>query len=154
MQPEMAAKREPRRSFLKWLISVTGVAWVASAIYPVIRYLSPLPTRAGAGPVEVPKDKLAAVQGKQAYAVLRAAGTRILVLRDPSGKLHALSAVCTHEGCTVQYRPGEEIIWCACHNGKYTIDGKVISGPPPRPLPRFQIVRDAQGNVMVQLQKA
>ena len=52
----------------------------------------------------------------------------ILVLTD-SGELKACSATCTHLDCIVQYRPDLKHIWCACHNGHYTVEGKNISAP-------------------------
>ena len=45
-----------------------------------------------------------------------------------------MAAVCTHLGCTVQYRGADRTIWCACHNGLYDLEGHNVSGPPPRPL--------------------
>jgi Rieske Fe-S protein len=61
------------------------------------------------------------------------------VLRTPAGELRAFWAVCTHLGCTVQYRPDLEHIWCACHNGHYDLNGINIAGPPPRPLTRYAV---------------
>lgn len=58
---------------------------------------------------------------------------------SPSGELRAFSAVCTHLSCTVQYREDLEQIWCACHNGHYDLNGINIAGPPPRPLPRYDL---------------
>jgi len=58
----------------------------------------------------------------------------VLLLRTPEGELRAFVAVCTHFDCTVSYLPGEQRIFCACHEGYYGLDGRVISGPPPRPL--------------------
>ncbi len=31
------------------------------------------------------------------------------------------------------------MIWCACHNGRYDLTGKNVSGPPPRPLEEFHV---------------
>jgi cytochrome b6-f complex iron-sulfur subunit len=59
-----------------------------------------------------------------------------------------LSATCTHLDCTVQNRPDWGIIWCACHNGKYDYDGNNISGPPPRPLEKFN-VNEVDGVIFV-----
>jgi len=142
--------RTTRRGFLDLLIGSAGAAWLVSIAYPVIRYLRPLPSQGAGGPIVVPEDKLAEVEGDARFTILRAAGTRIILLRDPQSQLHALSAVCTHEGCTVQYKAGEQLIWCACHNGKFGLDGHVISGPPPKPLTEFSVVKNAQGEVLVQ----
>lgn len=67
-------------------------------------------------------------------------GTRpALLIVTADGEYKALSAVCTHLGCTVQYRPDLREIWCACHNGMYDLTGRNVSGPPPRPLEQFQV---------------
>jgi len=62
-----------------------------------------------------------------------------LLLMTFEGEYRALSAVCTHLSCTVQYRNDLHQIWCACHNGLYDLNGRNISGPPPRPLEAFQV---------------
>ena len=51
----------------------------------------------------------------------------------------ALAATCTHLDCIVQYREDTKQIWCACHNGVYDLNGRNISGPPPRPLKIFDV---------------
>ena len=61
------------------------------------------------------------------------------VMAMPSGAVSFAIARCTHEGCTVQFVPGESVVWCACHNGFYDLSGNVVSGPPPRPLERFVV---------------
>ena len=63
----------------------------------------------------------------------------VLLLRPPGRQstLRIFSAICTHLNCTVSYQPAENRIFCACHNGVYDDDGRVISGPPPRPLSKF-----------------
>src|SRR5581483_8963715 len=61
-----------------------------------------------------------------------------LLLLTPEGEYRAMSATCTHLSCTVQYRHDLHEVWCACHNGIYDLNGRNISGPPPRPLESFQ----------------
>ena len=79
--------------------------------------------------------------------------TRILVFRDQSQQLRALDARCTHEGCTVQYVPAEGGVWCACHNARFDVEGRVLAGPPPRPLPRYAVREDDEGNVLVTVER-
>jgi len=62
-----------------------------------------------------------------------------ILVNTPRGELRAFSAVCTHLHCTVQYDQDDSLIWCACHNGKFDLNGQVISGPPPRPLEAYQV---------------
>lgn len=60
-----------------------------------------------------------------------------------SGEFLALSAVCTHLGCNVRWRPEDSRFACPCHAGFYDPNGDVISGPPPRPLRHLETrVRD------------
>ena len=61
---------------------------------------------------------------------------RIFVVRSEN-QFHVISAVCTHLGCTVQWREGE--FNCPCHGSHYSPDGTVISGPAPRSLPWFAV---------------
>ena len=68
-----------------------------------------------------------------------------LVLRTPGGELKAFIAICTHLDCTVQHKPEDNIIWCACHNGRYDLNGMNIAGPPPRPLEPLRVsVKDQE----------
>jgi Rieske Fe-S protein len=61
------------------------------------------------------------------------------LILNSDGTYKALSATCTHLGCTVQYRSDLHEIWCACHNGTYDLNGRNVSGPPPRPLDVFDV---------------
>jgi cytochrome b6-f complex iron-sulfur subunit len=91
---------------------------------------------------------------------------RLFVFRE--GKtFHAVSAVCTHLGCTVRAealpQPETAMVGgaalrlthrfaCPCHGSKYTGDGKVVSGPAPRPLAWFQLsVSPDDGQLVVDL---
>lgn len=53
-------------------------------------------------------------------------------------KITAFSLVCTHKKCTVKWLDDKQQFKCPCHKGTYDATGKVISGPPPRPLDRFK----------------
>jgi Rieske Fe-S protein len=63
----------------------------------------------------------------------------LLILQADGQTYNALSATCTHLGCTVQYRPDLHEIWCPCHNGIYNLNGGNVSGPPPQPLTKFDV---------------
>jgi len=62
-----------------------------------------------------------------------------LLIRVSETEWRAFSAVCTHLNCTVQYQENTHQIWCACHNGTYDLNGKVVSGPPPAPLEEYAV---------------
>ena len=44
---------------------------------------------------------------------------------------------CTHLGCQYYWDPVKQIFQCPCHGGQFDINGKVLAGPPPRPLDRL-----------------
>ena len=100
-------------------------------------------TRAEVAKVEVDK-----------FAIIPVGRERLLVFEDPKGELRALDAKCTHEGCTVRYVARDALIWCACHNGRFDLEGRVLAGPPPRPLARHSVLRDSEGAITVSLASA
>lgn len=51
----------------------------------------------------------------------------------------ALSNVCTHLGCRVRWITDQSEFFCPCHNGVFDKNGNVVSGPPPRPLDRYEV---------------
>jgi menaquinol-cytochrome c reductase iron-sulfur subunit len=60
----------------------------------------------------------------------------------------AISTRCAHLGCPVNYVSASESFVCPCHGGVYDFEGKVIGGPPVRPLDRFQ-TRVVKGQVQI-----
>lgn len=67
--------------------------------------------------------------------VLEADGDPVAVSRDESGGYHAVSAVCTHQGCHVHWNEGERTWDCPCHGSRFDIDGNVIDTPAVEHLP-------------------
>ncbi|MBZ5637338.1 MAG: Rieske 2Fe-2S domain-containing protein [Acidobacteriia bacterium] len=66
-----------------------------------------------------------------------------------SGGVYALSAVCTHLGCIARFHSDEGVIACPCHGSRFGLDGEVLHGPAPRPLPWLEVQADAAGNLVV-----
>jgi cytochrome b6-f complex iron-sulfur subunit len=70
---------------------------------------------------------------------------RLIVFRDKQGYFYALSAVCTHLGCIVEWKengiPGhpDGVIACPCHGSVFSKTGDVVRGPAPRSLDRFKM---------------
>lgn len=62
---------------------------------------------------------------------------RIAAFRDDNGKVHLLSAKCTHKGCTVTWNNAERTWDCPCHGSMFGIDGSVIHGPARRALEKI-----------------
>ncbi len=63
---------------------------------------------------------------------------KILVVHLADGRLFAVSAICTHMGCTVGYKQGADHIVCACHGSEFGFDGSNIKGPAKRPLKHYE----------------
>jgi cytochrome b6-f complex iron-sulfur subunit len=127
-----------RRGFVNWLLGTGFGAMAVWMLYPVVRYLIPPasgePTIASITipwkPVEIKVNS-----GR----IFRFGSQPGILIKTPAGELRAFTAVCTHLNCTVQYREEKQDIWCACHNGTYDLNGKNVSGPPPRPLEPFKV---------------
>lgn len=66
-----------------------------------------------------------------------------------SGGVYALSAVCTHLGCITRFRSDENVIACPCHGSRFDLEGSVIHGPAPRPLPWLEVRADPAGGLVV-----
>ncbi|HEX7078355.1 MAG TPA: Rieske (2Fe-2S) protein [Candidatus Eisenbacteria bacterium] len=127
----------PRRKFLEGFFRLTVGALAAAVLYPVARFLSPprvaeeTSTRVLAGKVsELAKDK---------WKIFPFGSEPGLLVEKAPGEYVALSATCTHLQCTVQYEPAQKRVWCACHNGYYDLQGRNVSGPPPRPLTPYVV---------------
>jgi cytochrome b6-f complex iron-sulfur subunit len=149
--PVTESLKPPRRSFLNWALGVGLVGWSASVLYPVLRYLRPLGEVGAGGPLKLSAEEMS-ILGKSHFVIARA-GTRKVIVFEAGGELRALDAKCTHEGCTVQFVPDDSLLWCACHNGKFDLDGRVLSGPPPRPLARWVATREGD-DVMLTMEIA
>ena len=68
------------------------------------------------------------------------ASQAVVLVREPDGVLKGFSAICTHQGCTVG-SIANGIITCPCHGSEYsTLNGAVVRGPAPRPLPPVAVV--------------
>ncbi len=127
-----------RRRFLDALLGSGMILWLGSVFYPVTRYLIP-PARSGP---DVSSVEAAALEELTpgSYKIFRFGRIPGILLRLRDGNYYALSARCTHLDCTVQFKPDTEQVWCACHNGLYDVEGRNLSGPPPKPLERFEVV--------------
>jgi glycine/D-amino acid oxidase-like deaminating enzyme/nitrite reductase/ring-hydroxylating ferredoxin subunit len=66
--------------------------------------------------------------------ILSVNGSDHAVSRDSSGGLHAVSATCTHMGCTVAWNEAESTWDCPCHGSRFAVDGRVLHGPALHPL--------------------
>jgi menaquinol-cytochrome c reductase iron-sulfur subunit len=66
---------------------------------------------------------------EQAYSIF---------LRRYPDKVAAFDPSCTHLGCRVTLQEDKDRYFCPCHGGVFDLDGKVVSGPPPKPLIQYR----------------
>ncbi len=63
-----------------------------------------------------------------------------IMVRKADGQLAAYSQTCTHLSCPVYYSAASGELECPCHEGHFSVeDGRVLQGPPVRPLPRIAL---------------
>lgn len=93
---------------------------------------------ASAGPVNIIEDNALAV-GK-VHNFTSKSGSPAVLFKSKTG-VYAYSAVCTHEGCTVQYNSASKNLQCACHGAVFDPgkDGTVVTGPTNKPLPKIKV---------------
>lgn len=133
-----------RRTFLG--VCLGGLATIAAAAvsWPLFRYLAPRSGSENAGKVVIPDKDV--IEGEAKF--FEFAGSSAVLVRKRGGDLVALSAVCTHLGCIVQWEMGKQDFLCPCHGGHYSADGVVTAGPPPKPLKKLPFTV-AGGNITV-----
>jgi glycine/D-amino acid oxidase-like deaminating enzyme/nitrite reductase/ring-hydroxylating ferredoxin subunit len=84
-----------------------------------------LTRRASADAAEIPRG---------AGRVASKDGRQLAMARDEGGRLHAVSARCTHLGCIVAWNDAERTWDCPCHGSRFSVDGNVLQGPAVTPL--------------------
>ncbi len=143
-----------RRDFLSWV----GLGWLASSLPVAIAACSPQggETTSGSSPSSLsrpsipadpsgfkPVDTVPALD-KAGFLKADIDGKPVVVIRDPvnKGKILALSSVCTHKGCLVDWKANEKQFVCPCHQSDFAPNGKVLEGPAEKPLPVYQVKVD------------
>ena len=137
-EQHLPATQQSKRDFLKYILTGGLIAWAGSVLYPIFAYLRP-PKQGEVEVTTVKAGKLSEME-KDSGRIVKFGNKPVILLRTADDKLRAFSATCTHLDCTVQYRKDYGLIWCACHNGKYDLNGRNVSGPPPRPLDEYRVV--------------
>ena len=136
-----------RRQFAKFL-TLTSLGMLVGNAWIVVRNLFKPPAEApaalriaAASEVPLGSVRLFAYPGPNDPCIL---------IRTASGALHAYSQKCTHLSCAVYCDAEARTLECPCHNGTFALeDGRVVKGPPPRPLPRIRVERRGDDLVAV-----
>lgn len=124
-----------RRNFLKLLTVTLGTTAAGSLAYPLVRFLAPPQLKAQGGQVSIRKSDIGLGEGKE----ILYGDTPAIVVNVKGMGFIALSRICTHLGCLVEYSKEENKFICPCHAGTFSIEGNVLSGPPPKPLAKLPL---------------
>jgi cytochrome b6-f complex iron-sulfur subunit len=83
---------------------------------------------------KAPNTALETVNGAVAVQVPH---DTIMVVRTSATAVAALSAICTHQGCQVQYTSNNHQLFCPCHGAAFSLTGQVLQGPTNTPLKTY-----------------
>ena len=142
----MEQKHTSRRNFLE-----SGVAAiVASACGGCVLCGSRKPDlviQEDEGALRLGKPDSQSLLASVASRLIQPEGTdeKILVVHRGNGKLSAVSSICTHKGCDVDYDAELGHLVCPCHGSQYSLEGRNIEGPAERPLKQYDLeIEDGQ----------
>ena len=126
-----------RRSFLDIFIGGAIVGTILAAVGTAIAFVLP-PRRMGShrgNPTLVaPVARFAVGSAVKVWHY----DQPVIVMNTKLGYF-ALSAKCTHLGCLVNWDEKGQQLRCPCHNAVFDIQGNVLKGPAPKPLPSFEV---------------
>ena len=123
-----------RRGFIR----VSEIAALTVAGVGLGRLFPKKAAAVSAGPAKIIEDSALAV-GK-IHNFTSKSGSPAVLVKSKTG-VYAYSAVCTHEGCTVQYNSASKNLQCGCHGAVFDPgkDGTVVTGPTNKPLPKIKV---------------
>jgi quinol---cytochrome c reductase iron-sulfur subunit, bacillus type len=160
---ETGPELQPRRRFLALLFGLLSTAIVAVLAIPLgVLGIAPVLKRpkrqwlelGDISQIEIGKPTRFSYRYHHfdGYLDYFVRGTAYVVTRDRQ-QFTVFNNVCTHAGCGVRWEEGKKGFYCPCHNGLFDINGKVVSGPPPRPLDRFAYKVDG-GKILIEIKEA
>jgi cytochrome b6-f complex iron-sulfur subunit len=135
---QLEATQVSRRDFAKFLCLVSGGLATGSGL--VAAKANFFPEEELQGEHFVCKKNDIPIGGTRTF-VIEGSTIPYVLIHLEDGQLRAYEQKCTHLSCAVFYKPNSQRIECPCHNGWFdALTGEVLAGPPPRPLPRLDVV--------------
>ena len=127
-----------RRDFLKVITLFSGIMAVANVFIPVFNFFHKRKKIkdyfvCNVSDIKVGTQKTFYVDGDHRNPYM--------LIRMGENDWRVYEQKCTHLSCAVIYDHEHQMIECPCHHGFFDAkDGKVLQGPPPRPLPRLNVI--------------
>lgn len=148
---EQPTTTDRRTFYLTCIYGLQAVIGAALAIPAAIYLLFPPRARKGAEWVQA--ADLAGLKLKQPAEVVfrrnRIDGWKVIsektsawLVKMSDKDVVAYAPQCTHLGCAYHWDEGSKDFLCPCHTSVFSLDGKVQSGPAPRPLDRYAVKLD------------
>jgi Rieske Fe-S protein len=116
-----------RRNFVK--SALAGMAGVGAILYTPLSFAKKIGVRLGSLP------GLKKIGGS---VTVKLDGQQVILIRQSEKTVKALSSVCTHRACAVDYHHKSRKIVCPCHGTTFNLSGKVLTGPATLPLPAYK----------------
>ena len=140
---------ESRRNWLVRAIYGMGGLIGAALAAPAAAYLF-VPARSKKGSAWIEVAELERLPLKSAEEVVfrhtRADGWKVStekatawLVKNGENDVTAFAPQCTHLGCVYSFDSGKSQFVCPCHTSAFSLDGKVLTGPAPRPLDRLAV---------------
>ncbi|MDE2126854.1 MAG: Rieske (2Fe-2S) protein [Armatimonadetes bacterium] len=126
-----------RREFTKFLVLISGAAFAGSGYFVLLRARRRRETHA--------RPVFIATQAELAPGTVKlfrfpTADSPAMLIRLSNGDYAAYQQRCTHLSCPVYFVAATGHLQCPCHNGAFdAASGRVLYGPPPRPLPKITL---------------
>lgn len=142
------AQSPERRKLLGIAVAAINLVLVGAIVGPVLGFIAspirrkrkgewvPILEEAGIAKGEV-KEVAFTIKVQDGYHIVDRKYT-VFLRRSDEGVV-CIDPACTHLGCRVRYQSDRHRFLCPCHGGVFSEDGKVVSGPPPKPLETHRV---------------
>jgi len=128
-----------RKEFFSKVLVGGSVLFLAPAVFNACSKASdPAPSTGGNTTINLTLSAFASLKtiGGSAYS------GNMIIIRSSATTYIALSKICTHQGCTVEYNSSANKLMCPCHGATFNTSGTVLQGPASRPLSLYTVIVD------------
>lgn len=130
-----------RRTWLKRMLGLAGAGTLAALSWPPLSFILH----------KIPKLPVKIRVRTQPEKDVMLMENDFFLFPDPD-KPWAISRICTHLGCRVNYSSGEEVLVCPCHGSRFHTDGKLLKGPADKDLPSLPVACSRDEGYIVTLE--